>query len=369
MLTWKRIASWFMLSILTAGLVVGCGLAANHNGSGDAPTRGASAQSLASDCRVIEHDLGETEVCGEPQKVVTLSLHMMDLLLSLDRQPVASTMTLNFHQGDSFDNPAQQIPYLGDRLTTQPVNLGSDHTPSIERLFALEPDLIIGEASRSADEYDLLSQIAPTLLWDNRTGKGKWQESLRDIAMALGQGEKAETVIQQVEARIADVRADFAEVVAMHPNLLVLGANNPDEGFLVIEPNGYLGELLSGVGFQLIPPPPGALDAANPLMSIEVLPTLDEADIIIVLGWNADDSEELENADLSADESATQRIESHQGQAIQQNWQANDIAQSLTASQENRVYFATFYKWNGLNGPIGAELILDELRQVLLATL
>ena len=76
MLTWKRITSWLVLSILTAGLVVGCGLAANHNESGDAPIEGMTTQSLASDCRVIEHDLGETEVCGEPQKVVTLSLHI-----------------------------------------------------------------------------------------------------------------------------------------------------------------------------------------------------------------------------------------------------------------------------------------------------
>ena len=288
---------------------------------------------------------------------------MLDLLLSLDRQPVASTMTLNVHQGDIFDNPTQQIPYLGDLLTTQPVNLGNDHTPSLEKLAALKPDLIIGEAGRNADEYDLLSQIAPTLLWQDRTEQGKWQESLRDIAMALGQSAKAKTVIQQYEELIADARADLADVVATHPNLLLLGANTLDEGFLVVNPDSYLGELLRGIGFQLIPPPPGALDAANPLMSIEALPILNDADIIIVLGWNAGDSEELENSDSSADESATQRIESHQGQAIQQSWQANDIAQSLTASQENRVYFATFYKWNGLNGAISAELILEELRQ------
>ena len=101
----------------------------------------------------------------------------------------------------------------------------------------------------------------------------------------------------------------------------------------------------------------------DPLMSIEALPTLNEADTIIVLGWNADVDEGLENSDASIDESATERLEFHQGQAIQQSWQANDIAQSLAASQENRVYFATFYQWNGLNGPIGAELILAQLRQ------
>ena len=366
MLTCKRIASWLVLSILTASLVVGCSLVVNHNDPGDGPTRDASIHSLTPDCRLIEHDLGETEVCGEPQKIVTLSLHMLDLLLSLDRQPVASTMTLNIHRGDIFDNPAQQIPYVGDRLTTQPVNLGDDHTPSLEKLSALKPDLIIGEASRNADDYELLSQIAPTLIWQNRTDKGKWRESLRGLAGALGQNEQAEAIIQQYEDVLNNMQTDLVDVVAKHPKLLVLGANRLDEGFLVVNPDSYLGELLSGIGFQLIPPPPAAPDAANPLMSIEALPTLNDADTIIVLGWNADVDEGLEDADSSGDESATQRVESHQVQAIQQNWQANSIAQSLTASQENRVYFATFYKWNGLNGPIGAELILDQLRQFFL---
>ena len=61
-------------------------------------------------------------------------------------------------------------------------------------------------------------------------------------------------------------------------------------------------------------------------------------------------------------------LETHQVQPIQQDWETNSIAQSLTASQENRVYFATFYKWNELNGAIGAELILEELRQFLSQT-
>ncbi|MEO1126378.1 MAG: ABC transporter substrate-binding protein [Cyanobacteria bacterium J06639_16] len=356
----KRLANWLVLSLLTVVLTVGCGLL-TRNHSANNPALESTPQPAA-DCRVVQHDLGETEICGQPQKVVTLSLHVLDLLLSLDGQPVAGTMTLNVHRGEVFDNPAQQIPYLGDRLTTQPVNLGDDHTPSLEKLSALKPDLIVGEASRNADDYDLLSQIAPTLLWQNRTDKGKWQESLRDLAAALGQVEKAESVIQQYETRIANVRADLAGVVSAHPKLLLLGANHLDEGFLVVNPESYLGELLSGVGFQLIPPP-AALDAANPLMSIEALPTLNDADSIIVLGWNADVSEGLENLASSADVAATQRVESHQVHAIQQNWQANDIAQSLTASQENRVYFATFYKWNGLNGPIGAELVLEQLRQ------
>ncbi|MEM7061888.1 MAG: ABC transporter substrate-binding protein [Cyanobacteria bacterium P01_B01_bin.77] len=117
-----------------------------------------------------------------------------------------------------------------------------------------------------------LSQIAPTLLWRDRTDKGKWQESLRDLATALGKSDKADAVIQQYETRIADVKTDFADVVTTHPKLLLLGANSLGEGFLVVNPDSYLGELLSKIGFQLISPPPAALDSANPLMSMESLP-------------------------------------------------------------------------------------------------
>ena len=73
----------------------------------------------------------------------------------------------------------------------------------------------------------------------------------------------------------------------------------------------------------------------------------------------------LENPGQAADKLLSDWLETHQVQTIKQSWEANAIAQSLTASQENRVYFATFYKWNGLNGPIGAELILEQLRQFL----
>lgn len=352
------------MGVITAGLIVGCGPQPS-NTSVESPVTLEATQASTDNCRSIEHDLGETEICGQPEKVVTLSLHVLDLLLSLDVQPIACSMTLNVNAGEVFDNPTQQIPYLGNRLTTQPANLGDDHTPSLEKLTVLKPDLILGEVGRNADEYDVLSQIAPTLLWENRTDKGQWQESLRDIAAALDRQEKAEAVIQQYEARIADARADFADVVAAHPKLLVLGANNLDEGFLVVEPDSYLSELLGEVGFQLIPPSSVNITPNAP-MSIEALPELNDADIIIILGWDFDVSDGLETSNPSVDKSASDVLETHQKQNIKRDWEENAIAQSLDASQKNRVYFATFYKWNGLNGPIGAELILEQLRQFLL---
>ncbi|MEL6762383.1 MAG: iron-siderophore ABC transporter substrate-binding protein, partial [Cyanobacteria bacterium J06607_6] len=307
-------------------------------------------------------DLGETEVCGQPQNVAVLGVHSLDLLLSLDVQPTGYAAS-SAHGGEVFDQPVQQIPYLGHLVTTQPVNLGRGGEPSLEKLAALKPDLIIGEASRS-DNYDLLTQIAPTLQWQNRMAKGQWQESLQTIAAAIGQDEKAAAVIQQYETRIAEARADLADVVAAYPKLLLLGANRLDEGAFVISADSYLGELLNKVGFQLVSQP--NVTGTAPI-SIETLPELDDADTIIVLGYDLNAiNEQLENSDLSDEASINERLEMQQVKAIKQDWAANVIAQSLTASQENRVYFATFYKWNALNGAIGADLILEDLRQFFL---
>ena len=360
MLALRRIIGWLVLSFLAASFVVGCELLGS-NESGEGLTVDASSQ--LPDCRVLKHDLGEAEVCGQPQNIAVLGVHSLDLLLSLEVQPVGYASS-SAYTGKVFDNPAQQVPYLGQRLTTRPVNLGRGGEPSLEKLTALKPDLIVGEASRS-DNYDLLTQIAPTLQWQNRMARGQWQKSLQTIAAALGRDKKAKEVIQQYEVRIADARNDLADVTAAYPKLLLLGANRLDKGAFVISADSYLGELLSGVGFQLISQSNATSTAP---ISIEALPELNDADIIVVLGYDFDLlNKRLENSDSSADTSVEDLLETNQVKMIKQDWEANEIAQALTASQENRIYFATFYKWNALNGPIGTELILEDLRRFFLA--
>jgi iron complex transport system substrate-binding protein len=86
-----------------------------------------------------------------------------------------------------------------------------------------------------------------------------------------------------------------------------------------------------------------------------VLPQLGNADIIFALGH-----------DLSPNRQNLNSVLNSQTSAIKQDWKENAIAQTLKASKENRVYFVTYYLWNGLNGAIGAELILNQLRQLLL---
>lgn len=342
-----------MLGMFTTLLIVACnGNAPNRTTSGD--TANSILSSSASKCRIVKHDMGETQVCGQPQKIVVLSPHLLDLLLSLNRQPAGYAEVFPFHKGEYFDNPSQQIPYLGDRVTSQPINLGNRDEPSLERLIKLKPDLILGEVGNNRQAYGLLSQIAPTLLWDDRTAKGKWQQSLRQLAQALGEEKQAEAVIAAYNQRITSARTEFAPIVAAHPHLLLLGANRLSSNMAIVTGSGYLGELLEGLGFQFVSAPLRTDVAQVTSVSVELLPQLGTADIIFILGH-----------DLSPNRKNLTSVLDSQTSAIQQEWNNNAIAQTLKASKENRVYFVTYYLWNGFNGPIGAELILNQLRQLL----
>ena len=349
----SRTVKLLMLGMFTTLLIVACkGNAPERTMSGD--TANSMLSSNASNCRIVKHDMGETQVCGQPQKIVALSPHLLDLLLSLNRQPAGYAEVFPFHKGEYFNNPSQQIPYLGDRVTSQPINLGNRNEPSLERLIKLKPDLIVGEVGNNRQAYGLLSQIAPTLLWDKRTAKGKWQQSIRQLAQAVGDEKQAEAVITAYNQRITATRAEFAPIVAAHPNLLLLGANRLSSDMAIVTGNAYLGELLEGLGFQFAAPLRGNVGQVNSV-SVELLPQLGTADMIFILGH-----------DLSPDRQNLTSVLDSQTSVIKQEWNDNAIAQTLKASKENRVYFVTYYLWNGLNGPIGAELILNQLRQLLL---
>jgi len=311
----------------------------------------------AINCRTVSHALGDTEICGHPQKIVVLGMHSLDLLLSLGEQP-AGVDTLLPGSGEERIDPESQIPYLGKYVTTQPANVGSRASPSLEALTQLAPDLIVGESGGHEDTYQLMSQIAPTVLWEVRTQLGQWQENLRTLAVALGDERRADDAIARYDNAIAAAREELQPVISESPTVLLLSANNLVGGNLsAITPRSYLGELMDNLGFEVVSPPS---EVNFVPLSLEVLPEYGSVDRIIVLGYN---TEALQAAKTGAQ---TDEILQMQTTDIREDWQGNAIARSLAVSQENRVYFAPYIKWNALNGPIGTELILADLRQFLI---
>lgn len=284
-------------------------------------------QSSASNCQTVEHDNGKTQICDRPKRIIAIGPNMLELLLALDIQPVGYADYFALPASE-FDRPSQQILYLGNRVTNQPVNIGSADDPALETIAQLQPDLILGDIYANQDEYDLFSQIAPTLLFTYGVDD-KWQSQIRAIAQAVEKLEQAEQVIQEHSRRIAQTKQALQPIVNQYPKVLLLGSEKLDQG-VEIDPynhDSYCSALLADIGFEIVFPPNGeGKEGQGGKVSLEMLPQL-TADLIIVQGYNRDFS------------NTEQDLVESQIAAVKQQWNNNAIAQSLPASRSDDIYF------------------------------
>ncbi|NEQ82490.1 MAG: iron-siderophore ABC transporter substrate-binding protein [Moorea sp. SIO2I5] len=341
-----------MLGILTSLFAVACTGKTANNLTHQQNQSATSPSATPSECQTIQHNLGETQICGQPQKVVVLGPNLLELLLTLEVQPVgyADYFPLPYHE---FDQPGQQIPYLGERVTSQPTNVGTWSAPSLEAIAKLKPDLILGTIEANQKEYPLLSQIAPTLLLNYAPDKG-WEQQLREIANILQRSQQAEEMIAAHEQRLAAVGKEFKSITNVYPKVLLLAFDQLDQNLQIESSNNFCGSLIEELGFQLVSLPSSEKSQqTSNLVSLEVLPQLD-ADLIIVQGRDKDFSNPAKDP------------VNHQLKNVKQQWNNNEIAQSMRASKEGRVYFTTAYLCRALPGPIGTEIFLEQLRQMLL---
>jgi iron complex transport system substrate-binding protein len=265
--------------------------------------------------------------------------------LALWAQPAAyaESVALDIER---FDHPAEQIPHLGDRISTQPLNLGDRKSPSLERLARLKPDLIIGEDWLAGALYSHLASIAPTLLFtDERNGTQHWRHTIQGIAKALGREGAIEQVRAEVSRDLEAARRTLAPVVRALPKILILSANSSMTD-VAIAPDSTVGGLLEKIGFQLVFPESVSNGVSRWLPSSpEVLATL-EADIILVIGWDA--------SEFYRPETRLKRI-----------WNKNPVLTQIPASRANRVFFVDYQLWGSITrGPITDSLILQRLPEI-----
>ncbi|PSB23077.1 iron-siderophore ABC transporter substrate-binding protein [filamentous cyanobacterium CCP1] len=326
---WFRRWNVWLLAIFVCVAVVACN--SNLSQSGNSQSNSQSVDNISSDCRVIQHDGGETEVCGQPQKVVALSPPLLDILLSLGVQP-AGYAEVDLINRQTFDDPSQQIPYLGDRITTQPVNLGDRHNPAIETLLQLKPDLILGEAFYLEANHKLLSNIAPTAAFEISGGTG-WKPALQAIAQGLEREQQAQQVISAYNQRLQTTKQQLAPLVSGQ-TIIVLGWHRISNQSFVFA-SDFITELLEALGFEVIV---GASD--RPSISIEATAQI-EADHILVMpaGDNS-----IDNA--------------------KQQWQSDPILNSIPAAKAEKLYFMD-YQLARIRGPIAAEIFIQQFQDLL----
>lgn len=194
----------------------------------------------------IEHRYGSTEIPAAPERVVTVGLTDHDTVLALGVTPVALT--------DWFgEQPNGVWPWAQDLLgDAQPVVLDSSEI-NFEQVAAADPDLILGvNSGLTRNEYDTLSQIAPTVA---QSGEHvdfgtPWQEQTRIIGTALGRSDRAEELIDEVEAEFAAAREANPEFDGATG---VIALTGEDGNYYPYGPADARSQFMANLGFELSP--------------------------------------------------------------------------------------------------------------------
>ena len=159
-----------------------------------------------------------------------------------------------------------------------------------EQIAALEPDLIIGlYTDMNAQQYETFSAIAPTIAprGDYPEFGMPWQETTRMVGQALGQPERAEELIADVDAQLADAAAAHPEFAGKE--MVVAELFEPGSSF-ARSANDPRTKLMTSLGFVLpdeIAELAGDLDGAP--ISDEQMALLDR-DLLV---WNVGHDPEL----------------------------------------------------------------------------
>jgi iron complex transport system substrate-binding protein len=171
-------------------------------GASDTPTAERGAFPVT-----IEHKFGKTEIETQPKRVVTVGFTEQDSVLALGLKPVGVREFLGGYKW-------QERPWAQEALGgTKEATIGGEEI-SYEKVAALKPDVIIGvNSGMTKTDYNRLSAIAPTVAQsDEFIDFGvPWSDQTLTTGKALGLGEKAQEVVDGVEAKFAKVREEHPE--------------------------------------------------------------------------------------------------------------------------------------------------------------
>jgi iron complex transport system substrate-binding protein len=235
---------------------------------------GEGGDEASGETRTVEHIFGITEVPDEPERVAALFVTVASALASVGVQPIAGV-----DDTAAFIEPYREL-FDPDIDLSEIENLGSRAEFNLERLAALEPDLIIGTSQSGLDEsgYGRLSEISPTVVFDF-PGTERWRELFEEVTSAVGRSEEAEEVVRRYEEALIRAQEKLAD------SLEVSFVRILDEASFIIDtPRSFAGQVAREMGLTVTDGPEGIGERPNEAIFEVSLERLDlvTGDIIVV---------------------------------------------------------------------------------------
>ncbi len=290
---------------------------ASSGGEGPAEADGGGDQQT----RQVTHAMGQTEIAGTPEKIVTLYQGATDAALLLGVKPVGAVEAW-------IEKP--WYLYIRDQMEGV-VNLGSENQPNLEEIIKLKPDLIIGSKTRHEKIYDQLSAIAPTVMEEE---VHIWKDTLRLTAEALNKKAEEEKFLKEWDAKVADFKARMGERLSGTEAAVV----DFRADHVRIVHTGFSALVLDELG---IPRPDNqkSEEWGIKLTSKENIPQMD--------------------ADIIFDQTSRDRDDGRMD--LRKEWTSHPLWNNLRAVKNGKVFEVDTATWNNGSGPIAATKMVEDL--------
>ena len=236
---WRQLLRRRLFSLLAIALISACsGIAIDQNSP-------RSSEMPTSDCRIVQHEMGEACVPNTLERIVTIPFMLLGNALALGAEPIGST--LPYEAETELTQPYLNMQtYLGNK-TAGISNIGATHTPTIEKILTLEPDLILDWNRSSLEQiYPRLSQIAPTVVIPFEFSN-HW-EHFDFMAETLGKQETAQQVRDDYYQRVEELKTALGDRY-QNQEISMIGAFGPNNLFAYAQ-NSFPSSILADVGLN-----------------------------------------------------------------------------------------------------------------------
>ncbi|MDM9379783.1 iron-siderophore ABC transporter substrate-binding protein [Chlorogloeopsis sp. ULAP01] len=274
------------------------------------------------ECRVIQHEFGQTCVPLKPKRIVALSPDRnLDPLIALGIKPI----------GYTADNVGGKeiIGSVSLDDVKGATNVGKSDQPSLEKIFVLKPDLIL---ATKYHPYKLLSAIAPTVSvpHDESVNEALFKQDLRYVAKVLGEEAKAEEVLSRYHRRIEDFKKRLGnQLEQMEVSVIYYSAGYV---YMPMKNGDASADVLIDTGLRYRRAVPGKTS------SIETIEDYN-TDVLFIIN--------LERKPLSF-------------------FLQHPLFSRLKVFQNNRFYLVDLERWD-TRGILGANKVLDDLEKYLVS--
>lgn len=331
----QAVLSRFKFSSIFLSMLVVLAITACHSSTAEIEAKhaGRIAPQSSVATKVVTHALGEIEIPIHPKQIVVLDEHLvLDPVLALGIKPIGVL---------SCQGCEEEFRGIPDELVSGIPRVGYLGEPSLEKIIALKPDLILVRRG-AADSYNLLSKIAPTVMIDFLS-MYDFKERLRYVAQVLGRSDRAEELLNQYHDRIQKLRQQLGNQLETK-TIAVIYLKGSADVFYTYNPEFLAyGQIINDVGLKFPLVQQNQKDRELTL-SIEVLPKYD-ADVLFVMTEHLSTEFKEANPELLS-------------------FLKQPIWSKLKAVQNNQVHRVN---WT-VGGPIGANRVIDDLYKYLVKT-